>query len=204
MHIRLHNSAHVQGFDKHLLSPLSAVAGKALLSRGSSKDIHVDDVDMLFTRTGKRCLLCINLHHRPPSCPIVNREVVSPVFTPDEEIDTDHFHVSYSHLNKNLLLHDIAEQLGATLTGELQPSNGCSIGKKGLRKAIPSSTAFGAKRKLQRVFVDLSGKKSVVSIFASHYTMIARDEYGRYIWLLFFKHESDVATKFENSFGNVA
>lgn len=103
-----------------------------------------------------------------------------------------------------MLLFDTAEQLGVTLTGELQLCTGCSQGK-GLRKAIPSSTSTQATRKLERLFLDLSGKKDVASIGGSYYTMIVCDDFTRYTtWVLCLKHKSDAAGKFEEFISSVS
>ena len=74
---------------------------------------------------------------------------------------------------------------------------------KGLRKTIPSTTTSRATRKVQRVFVDLSGKKAVASINGSRYAMIVRDDFTRYSWLYFLRHKSDASAKFEQFLSDV-
>ena len=122
----------------------------------------------------------------PPSC--VAGATIAPGVRPRRTYDINHFHCCYGHMHETLL-HDTAKRSGVTLTGELQPCTGCSMGK-GLRKAIPSTTTTRATEKLGRVFVDLSGKKDVASIGGSHYCMIIRDDYTRFTWLYFLKHKS--------------
>ena len=100
-----------------------------------------------------------------------------------ESVDINVFHRCYGHSHE-ALLYDTAKRIGVTLTGELQPCAGCSQGK-GYRKAIPSTTSSRSTRKLQRVFVDLSGKRSVASYGGSFYAMIVRDDYTRYSWVFF-------------------
>ena len=116
-------------------------------------------------------------------------------------MDITDFHVGVGHLHEGLL-HDTAGQLGVSLTGELQPCTGCSLGK-GYRKAIPSTTSTRATRKLQRVFTDLSGKKAVAGIGGVHYTMIIRDDLTRYTWVYSLKHKSDAAEMFEQFLSDV-
>ena len=94
------------------------------------------------------------------------------------------------------LLYDTAKRIGVTLTGELQPCAGCSPGK-GYRKAIPSTTSSCSTGKLQRVFVDLSGKRSVTSYGGSDYAMIVRDDFTRYSWVYFLKKEEEAYKAFE-------
>ncbi|CAB1120227.1 unnamed protein product [Ectocarpus sp. CCAP 1310/34] len=54
-------------------------------------------------------------------------------------------------------------QQGTTLVGELRECLGCSTAK-GLFKPIPNKMSTRAAKKLQRVFVDLSGKARVQSL----------------------------------------
>lgn len=82
------------------------------------------------------------------------------------------------------LLHHTAEQLGVTSTGEFEPCTGCSM-EQGLRKAIRSTKTSRATQKLRRVFVDLSGKKSVASIGVSHFTVSIHGDNIHYILLVF-------------------
>lgn len=60
---------------------------------------------------------------------------------------------------------------------------------------VPSTAMSRATRKLQRVFVYLSGKRSIGSTGGSHFTLIIYNNDTRYTFLLFLKHKSDVAQK---------
>ena len=51
---------------------------------------------------------------------------------------------------------------------------------KGLRKPIARSTHTRADKKLQRVFVNLSGPMAAQSIGEKRYTLIVRDDYTRF------------------------
>ena len=113
----------------------------------------------------------------------------------------NHLHYSYGHLHEGLL-YDTAKQLGVKLTGELQPCAGCSLGKS-LRKAIPSTTTSRATSKLERVYVDLTGKKHVATLGGNHYALIIRDCFTRFTWLFFLKHKSEAAESFERFLGLV-
>ena len=139
--------------------------------------------------------------HRLPPPLSANKTTLAPGYTPEKTMDINDFHVGMGHLHEGLL-HDTADQIGVTLTGELQPCTGCSMGK-GYRKAIPSTTSSRATRKLQRVFTDLSGRKAVAGIGGFHYTMIIRDDLTRYTWVYFLKEKSDAAETFEQFLSDV-
>ena len=56
---------------------------------------------------------------------------------------------------------------------------------KGLRKPIVRSMHTRADKKLQRVFVDLSGPMAVQSIGGKRYTLIVRDDCTRFTRVFF-------------------
>ena len=68
---------------------------------------------------------------------------------------------------------------------------------KGLRKPIARSTHTRAARKLQRIFVDLSGPMTVQSIGGKRYIRFVRDDRTRFTRVYFLRHESDAASAFE-------
>ena len=68
---------------------------------------------------------------------------------------------------------------------------------KGLRKPIARSTDTRADKKLERVFVDLSGKMAVPTIGGKRYTRIVRDDHTRFTRVYFLAKKSDVASAFE-------
>ena len=80
------------------------------------------------------------------------------------------FHCSYGHTGT---VKQTAKQQGVSLSGELHKCRGCSTAK-GLRKPITRSTDTRADKKLERVFVDLSGKMAASSIRGKRYTLIKR------------------------------
>ena len=74
---------------------------------------------------------------------------------------------------------------------------------KGLRKSIARSTDTRAGKKLERVFVDLSGKMAVPSIGRKRYTLTVRDEYTRFTRVYFLAKTSDAASAFESFLAEV-
>ena len=69
---------------------------------------------------------------------------------------------------------------------------------KGLRKPIARSTHTRTYKKLQRVFVDLSGKMTVSSIGGKWYTLIVGDDCRRFTCVYFLGKTSDAASAFES------
>ena len=74
---------------------------------------------------------------------------------------------------------------------------------KGLRKPITRSTHTRADKKLQRVFVDLSGKMTVSSLGGKWYTLIVRDDCTRSTRVHSLGKKSDEASAFELSLAEV-
>ena len=74
---------------------------------------------------------------------------------------------------------------------------------KGLRKPIARSTHTRAAKKLQRVFVDLSGPTAVQSIGGNRYTLIVRDDCTRFIRVYFLRYKSDATNAFKSSLAEV-
>ena len=74
---------------------------------------------------------------------------------------------------------------------------------KGYRTPIANSTKSRATQKLGRVFVDLSGPKSVNSLPGKRYVMIVKDDYTRYSWIYFHERKSDAADAFEEGLADV-
>ena len=67
---------------------------------------------------------------------------------------------------------------------------------KSIRHGAPSSTKTRATERLGRVFVDLTGPRSVASVGGVHYMMIVRDDFSRFTWLYGLKSKSSSATAF--------
>ena len=115
---------------------------------------------------------------------------------PTTPIDINILHCTFGHTHE-ALLKKTATQQGIPYSGYLHKCRGCSMAK-GLRKPIARSTHIRAVKKLQRVFVDLSGPMSVQTIGGERYTLIVRDDYTRFIRVYFLRHKSDAASAFES------
>ena len=115
--------------------------------------------------------------------------------------DINIFRCTYGHTH-DTLLNQTAKQQGVSLSGELHECRGCSM-VKGLRKTIARSTDTQADTKLERVFVDLSGKMAVPSIGGKQYTLIVRDDHTRFTQVYFLAKKSDAASAFESILAEV-
>ena len=60
-----------------------------------------------------------------------------------------------------------------------------------------------ATEKLGRVFVHLSGPKSIPSLLGKKYVMIVKDGFTRYSWVFFFERKSDAAEAFRKFLADV-
>ena len=107
-------------------------------------------------------------------------------------IDINILHCTFGHTHE-VLLKKTATQQGIAYSGDLHECRECSMAK-GLRKSIARSTHARAAKKLQRVFVDLSGPRTVQSIRGKRYTLIVRDDCTRFTRLYLLRHKSDAAS----------
>ena len=51
-------------------------------------------------------------------------------------------------------------------------------------------------KKLDRVFVDLGGRKDFASVGGKHYPMIVKDDFTRRAWMYFLRSKSDAGSAF--------
>ena len=73
---------------------------------------------------------------------------------------------------------------------------GCSTAK-GYRAPVNKTTACRSDKKLGRILIDLSGKKSVKSIGGNCFAMILRDDMSRHSWEYFLKSKADAPDALE-------
>ena len=71
------------------------------------------------------------------------------------------------------------------------------------RKPTARSTNTRADKKLERVFVDLSGKMAVPSTGGKRYTLFVRDDHTRFTRVYFLAKKSDAASAFESFLAEV-
>ena len=120
---------------------------------------------------------------------------------PTTPTDINLFHCTYGHTHE-ALLKQTAKQQGVSLSGELYECRGCSMAR-GLRKTIARSTDTRADKKLERVFVDLSGKMAVSSIGGKGYTLIVQNDHTRFTRVYFLAKKSNAASAFESFLAEV-
>ncbi|CAN0574040.1 unnamed protein product, partial [Ectocarpus sp. 12 AP-2014] len=188
--ILLQNVAHVPDLGFNLFS-CQAAADKVLN--------FTRDPGCHYTLHGQRILPRLNRNAE-----LALKATIAPSLAPHAphtNVDINLFHRSYGHAHE-ALLKSTATSMGITLVGELEPCAGCSM-SKGIRKGVRSSTSTRAVRKLDRVFVDLSGKRATLSIGGKQYTMIIRDDYSRFVWLYFLRAKSDAAEAFKKYLADI-
>ena len=74
---------------------------------------------------------------------------------------------------------------------------------KGRRKPVASTTLSRSIRRLQRVFVDLSGPRTMASSEGALYIMIVKDDFSRYAWTYHLRQKSDAAAAFKRFLADV-
>ena len=58
-------------------------------------------------------------------------------------------------------------------------------------------------KKLDRVFVDLGGRKDFASVGGKHYPMIVKDDFTRRAWMYFLRSKSDAGSAFQSLLASV-
>ena len=118
------------------------------------------------------------------------RAVIAPGLLPTTDVDINQYHRTIAHTHPRLL-RESARQQGLKLKPgvKLLPSVGCSTAKE--FSAPVKTTECRWDNKHGRVFVDLSGKKPVLSMGGKRYGMIFRDDATRMSKEYFVKHKSD-------------
>ncbi|CAB1116999.1 unnamed protein product [Ectocarpus sp. CCAP 1310/34] len=154
------------------------------LERVGGESVHFPRCGNLYVRNGSRT----HNEHASPTIAPGNAKA------PSTPVDINDFHCAHGHSHE-VLLRTTAKQQGTMLVGELLECLGCSTAK-GLSTPIPNKTSTRA-AKLQRVFVDLSGKTRAQSLGGKWYTLIVKDDFTRWNRVYFLKHKSDAAEAFE-------
>lgn len=130
----------------------------------------------------------------------VQDAIALPVLAPGSAVshtismDINLSHYMYGHASE-LLLRKTANFLGVELQREMKPCTGSSM-SKGYRNKILRSTKTKLGKKLRRVFVDLSGPKSIPSLAGKRYVMVVTDDFSRYTRLYIFDRKSGAASMF--------
>ena len=160
--VQLHNVAHAPQLSYNLIS-LTSLAKKGHMYVGVDEgitlklegggEVHFPLLDKLCRQDGYR-----------PEAKDDSVDIACAVIAPGKAkenapnpppSDINLYHCTY-HTHERLL-KKTAKQQGVSLSGELHECQGCSMAK-GLRNSIARSTHTRAAKKLNRVFVDLSGK----------------------------------------------
>ena len=95
------------------------------------------------------------------------RAVVAPGLLPTTDVDVNTYHRSAAHAHPRLL-RETAKPQGVTLKPgvKLLPCFGCSSAK-GISASVQKTTLKRSDKKLEILFVDLSGKKPVCLLYTS-------------------------------------
>ena len=203
--VEMNDVAHVPQLSYNLIS-LPSMAQKGHTYTGDKDGVALElkgGKTVFFPLVGK---LCRQYGYRPK---VVNNMVdtacaviaTGKVKAPNPTTDINILHCTFGHAHEGLL-KKTATQQGIAYSGELHECRGCSMAK-GLRKPIARSTQTRADKRLQRVFVDLSGPTAVKSIGGKRYTLIVRDDCTRFNRVYFLRHKSDAASAFESFLAEV-
>ena len=122
---------------------------------------------------------------------VVATAVLAPGKMP--RIDINDLHVAVAHLHADTC-RETAHQVSVKVSGELVACSGFSEAK-GRKMAVPCRTECRSRRPLERLFVDLSGRRPPPAGGAD-YLMMVVDDYSRLGWPYVLKRKSDVPLVF--------
>ena len=205
VHVTMREVAHAPLLEYHLIS-LPSIALQGHTYAGDKDGVTLEltgGENVHFPLIGK---LCRQYGYRPEATGSMVDTACATIApgqakAPTTPTDVNIFHCTYGHTHE-VLLKKTAAQQGVKLSGDFHECHGCSMAK-GLRKPIARSTHTRAVKKLQRVFVDLSGKMTVSSIGGKWYTLIVRDDCTRFTRVYFLRQKSDAASAFESFLAEV-
>ena len=205
VHVRLHDVAHASLVSYNLVSLIS------LAQEGHPSAVEESGVTLELKGEGKVQFpligkLCRRYGYRPEAtgrmvdtaCAV---SAPGQAKTPTTPTDISLFHCTYGHTHE-ALLKQTAKQQGVSLSGKLHECQRCLMAKR-LRKSIARSTDTRVDKKLERVFVDLSGKMAVSSIGGKRSTLIVRDDHTRFTRVYFLVKKSNAASAFESFLAEV-
>ena len=204
VHVKLRDVAHAPLLSYNLiLLPFLSLKDYAYARDKGGVTLKLNGKETVhFPLIGK---LCRQYGYRPEAkdrvvdtaCAVIARgQAKAPTTSPD--IST--FHCTYGHTH-DVLFKKTAEQQRADHSGDLHECRRCSM-TKGLRKPITRST-HRASKKLQRAFVDLSGKMIIPSIWGKWYKLIVWDGCTRFTRVSLLGKKSDAASTFESFLAEV-
>ena len=118
------------------------------------------------------------------------RAVIAPGLLPTTDVDINQYHRTTAHTHPRLL-RESARQQGVKLKPgvKLLPCVGCSTAK-GFSAPVKKTNECRSDKKHGRVFVDLSGEKTVLSMGGKQYGMIFCNDATRMSKEDFMKHKS--------------
>ena len=205
IHVEMNDVAHVPQLSYNLISlPSMTQKGHTYTGDKDGVTLKLKGGETVFSPlVGK---LCRQYGYRPEAAGSMVDTACATIApgkakAPTTPTDINILHCTFGHTHE-VLLKKTATQQGIAYSGELHECRGCSMAK-GLRKPIARSTHTRADKKLQRVFVDLSGPMAVQSIGGKRYTLILRDDCTRFTRLYFLRHKSDAASAFESFLAEV-
>ena len=200
MHVKLHGVAHAPLLSYNLISLSSlAIKGHKYPSDKDGVTLKLKGGKTVYLPLSGK--LCYQYGYRPEvkgrvvdiAC-VVTTPGQANVPTTSTDINTSHCTCGPTY---EVLLKKMAEQQEVNLSGELHEYRGYLM-PKGLRRPIARLTHTREDNKLQRVFVDLSGKITVPSIGGKWYTLIVRDDSTRFTRVHFLGKKSDAVSAFES------
>ena len=118
---------------------------------------------------------------------MVAAAVLAPGKMPRNDINDLHVALGHSHADT---CRETARQMGVNVFVELVACSGCSEAK-GRRMAVPWRTECRSTRPLERLFVNLSGRRPP-SAGDVEYIMMVVGDYSRLGWPYLLKRKSDV------------
>ena len=203
--VEMNDVAHVPQLSYNLISlPSMTQKGHTYTGGKDGVTLKLKGGDTLFfPLVGKRCRQYGNRPEAAGSMVDTACATIPPGKAKDPTTPTDIniLHCTFGH-TYGVLLKKTATQQGIAYSGGLHEYRGCSMAK-GLRKSIARSTHTRADKKLQSVFVDLSGPMTVQSIGGKRYTLSVRDDCTRSTRVYFLRHKSDAASAFESFLAEV-
>ncbi len=199
--MELFNVAYVPALSYHLLSlPMAVAQGHTYTGDEKGITVHMKSgEELLVPLVGKMHFSYgYRLGSDEQAC-----AVIAPGLMPTTDVDSNAYHRAAAHTHPRLM-RESAKQQGIKLKPgvKLLPCFGCSAAK-GISAPVKKTTENRSDKKLGRVFVDLSGKKPVMSRGGKQYAIIFRDDKTRMTWEYYLRRKSDAPEGLEQFLADI-
>jgi transposase InsO family protein len=191
-HITLHNALYIPEATVRLISV-------RCLALDSNVTAHFNGLSCWLTNTAGNTIIRGSLSNNKLYSLSLKSPLPAHVFIIHNSPDIATWHRRLGHANyravTDMITHGLIPGLSSTSHKPVPKCDSCVLGKQ-TKTSVPKTRGQGtqggkATRRLEKVWVDLSGPHDVVSRTGGRYVMNIVDDYTSFVWSIILKNKSD-------------